>query len=517
MRAKRSRLNTDISIQTLDSDSSEDNAECSGPTNINDKFSDNSHQLMLPSAIIGDFDLNLPTLEASVEPEIVKNNKLVDPAYSNLPKDNASSSTTQLMNVQQFLSSWSLKHQVSHVAVNDLLKYFQNHFPELPGDARTLLKTGRNVETKPIASGNYYHFGIKKCIINLYSKHIAFFKNLNTFELDINIDGLPLSKSSNSQVYPILCKLKNIHSDVDMIGIYHGYEKPKNANDFLETCVLDIIDHINNGIDIHGQNYAVKLNSFICDVPAKSFITYTKGHSGYASCTKCKTEGDYIANRICFPESIDNLNLRTDQDYRSKVQESHHHGTSILENIPGINMVDSFALDYMHLVCLGVVKKMLVTLWCCGKPSTKLSFHVINGISEFLLNISKNVPLEFNRKPRSLNEVKRWKATEFRMFLFYIGPVALKNKLSSDRYLNFLSLHVAMIILSSKNHFSLIDYAADLLKYYVNTFKILYGAEHISHNVHNLLHLTDDVKKFGPLDNFTSLLFTVNIKKNKET
>ncbi|KAJ8966529.1 hypothetical protein NQ317_007175 [Molorchus minor] len=220
-------------------------------------------------------------------------------------------------------------------------------------------------------------------------------------ELDINIDGLPLSKSSSSQVYPILCKLKATRC-VDMIGIYHGYEKPSDANNFLEPFVLELIDIINNNIVINGHTYTVRINSFICDAPAKSFITYTKGHSGYASCTKCKIEGDYICNRICFIE-IDTNNLRTDQDFRLKVQEGHHNGTSILENIPNIDMVKCFPLDYMHLVCLGVMKKLLV-LWCYGKPCTKLSFHVISKISESLLNLSNHVPLEFNRRPRSLNE-----------------------------------------------------------------------------------------------------------------
>ncbi|KAJ8978092.1 hypothetical protein NQ317_018958 [Molorchus minor] len=224
-------------------------------------------------------------------------------------------------------------------------------------------------------------------------------------------------------------------------------------------------------------------------------------HSGYASCTKCKIEGDYICNRICFIE-IDTNNLRTDQDFRLKVQEGHHNGTSILENIPNIDMVKCFPLDYMHLVCLGVMKKLLV-LWCYGKPSTKLSFHVISKISESLLNLSNHVPLEFNRRPR----IKRWKATEFRQFLFYTGPITLKGRLSNERYINFLTLHISITILSCKKHFKDLTYSSDLLKYFVKTFKILYGSEHISHNVHNLLHLTDDVKILAPLDEFSAFPF----------
>ncbi|XP_076660005.1 uncharacterized protein LOC143363280 [Halictus rubicundus] len=170
-------------------------------------------------------------------------------------------------------------------------------------------------------------------------------------------------------------------------------------------------------------------------------------------------------------------------------------------------MIDSFPLDYMHLICLGVMKKLLLNLWCCGKPSTKISNSQFSSISNSLVSLTKCIPLEFNRKPRSLNELKRWKATEFRQFLLYTGPAVLLNNLRKDKYLNFLSLHLAITILSNSKHFGIIEYASKLLHYFVKTFKMLYGAQNMSHNVHNLLHITEDVKNHGPLENFSAFHF----------
>lgn len=170
-------------------------------------------------------------------------------------------------------------------------------------------------------------------------------------------------------------------------------------------------------------------------------------------------------------------------------------------------MVESFPLGYMHLVCLGVVKKLIVNLWSCGKPATKLSFSQISHVSKLLTDLAGSVPVEFNCKPRSLSEAKMWKATELRQFLFYTGPVVLKQILDGNRYLNFLSLHVSMTILSSNKFADLLDYAEVLLKYFVETFITLYGKEHVSHNIHNLLHITNDVRKFGPLDKFSAFSF----------
>jgi len=145
-----------------------------------------------------------------------------------------------------------------------------------------------------------------------------------------------------------------------MIGIYHGYAKPKEANCYLKDFVEDITKYpINTGIIIDNKHYFVKISYFICDAVAKAYITCTVGHMGYRSCTKCHEEGTYINKRMCFPNT-NHLKLRTDIDYRSKAQEDHHTGTSLLEQIPNLDMIKSFPLDPMHLIYLGVVKKLIV-------------------------------------------------------------------------------------------------------------------------------------------------------------
>lgn len=277
-----------------------------------------------------------------LSPDLINSN-----IYTNIQQDNSEE------DIKLNLVQWSLKHSISHTALSDLLKLLKFYIPELPIDARSLLGTCRKVTSKVIEPGQYYHFGVEK--------------------------------SSGSQVYPILCRLIKDHSNVvDMIGIYHGYEKPKEANCYLSDFVEDISKVINTGIVIHTKHYSVKISYFVCDTVAKAYITYTVGHMGYCSCTKCHEEGTYINNRVCFPNT-NHINLRTDSDYRSKAQEDHHNGTSLLEQIPGLDMVKSFPLDYMHLICLGVVKKLIVNLW--GGVLWKTSCKII--ISEYYRYIFK--------------------------------------------------------------------------------------------------------------------------------
>jgi len=163
----------------------------------------------------------------------------------------------------------------------------------------------------------------------------------------------------------------------------------------------------------------------------------------------------------------------------------------------------------MHLVCLGVMRK-LISLWLKHVFSRRIAKIFCKQVSRLLKNVRSTVPSEFNRRPRSLEDYKQWKATKFRTFLLYLGPVVLKNILDIDMYNHFLTLHVAISILLNQAFCKddcYLDYAENLLKHFVHSFVKLYGKAYASHNIHNLLHLVADVRKFGILENFSAFRF----------
>ena len=148
---------------------------------------------------------------------------------------------------------------------------------------------------------------------------------------------------------------------------------------------------------------------------------------------------------------------------------------------------------------LGVVKRIL-WFWKKGPNLCRLSQRQLREISDKLSSLSGKIPSEFARQPRTLEELERWKATEFRQFLLYTGPVILRKVLSKDIYTHFLALTVSISILLESDgtkRTPYLDYAESLLIYFVNKSKELYGEHFIVYNVHNLLHLTDDVRNFN--------------------
>ena len=74
----------------------------------------------------------------------------------------------------------------------------------------------------------------------------------------------------------------------------------------------------------------------------------------------------------------------------------------------------------MHLVCLGVTRQIL-TFMKEGPRLSKLSQQQLFLLSNNLENIKGKIPLDFARQPRHLDELKRWKATEFHNFCCTLG------------------------------------------------------------------------------------------------
>lgn len=289
--------------------------------------------------------------------------------------------------------------------------------------------------------------------------------------------------------------------------------KPNNANDFLYDFVNDFLFILKNGLTVFDKKFNVSINAIVCDTPAKTFITYTKGHTGYFSCSKCTQEGDFIHNRVVFPET--NNTLRTNDTFKNRSQIEHHTGNSILEEL-SIGMVSQVPLDYMHLVCLGVVKRIL-QLWVRGNKNIRLPTESVNSVSSHLIAMKSYIPSEFARKPRALHDVDKWKATEFRQFLLYTGIIAMKPVLSATCYNHFVSLSVAIRILTdSQLCMTFNAYANSLLLWFVSNYGKIYGDEYISHNVHNLIHLANDVRTFGCLDNFSCFKFENHMQKIKK-
>ena len=89
-----------------------------------------------------------------------------------------------------------------------------------------------------------------------------------------------------------------------------------------------------------------------------------------------------------------------------------------------IGLVTEFPTDEMHLVYLGVMRRF-ITFWLQGPIEWKcrLPGQSVCMISDQLLGAQRYMCSEFVRTLCLVSEVDRWKATEFRSLLLYVGPI----------------------------------------------------------------------------------------------
>lgn len=121
-------------------------------------------------------------------------------------------------NIQDGLKNWALSYSISHAALSALLKTLQPHLPGLPNDARSILHTQRCSDTKTLAGGDYYYFGVKHWL-DIFIESSPLFLDIDHITLHVNIDGIPLFSSSNICLWPILGSFNEIEDTVFPIAV----------------------------------------------------------------------------------------------------------------------------------------------------------------------------------------------------------------------------------------------------------------------------------------------------------
>lgn len=95
---------------------------------------------------------------------------------------------------------------------------------------------------------------------------------MDTLEISLNVDGLPLFKSFQAQIiFPVVlmcCSSK--HKDLE----------------FLEELTKDSDNVLKDGVQDGDKVLFVSLRCVVCDAPARALVKGTKLCSGYFVCTE---------------------------------------------------------------------------------------------------------------------------------------------------------------------------------------------------------------------------------------
>ena len=365
---------------------------------------------------------------------------------------------------------------------------------------------------------------------SLHYRNQELLQDVNNFSVTVNCDGIPVFKSSFCSLWPILITCNELEpvtrrKNVMVAGLWFGKSKPEMAT-FLQPFVEEMQSLCMTGMSwVHPvtnreiQSKVLMLQC-CCDSVARCMMQGLTQFNGQFGCNWCVHEGKVMPKGRgyvrTYPVLDDEPEKRTHLSFVNDAQTALTAGTSchgvmqasplLLLNPCGFDIVDSFSVDYMHAVLLGVARQC-ARFWFDSSFSSEpwyLGRHVAE-IDRRLTGICP--PSDVRRLPRPVKDRKFWKATEWRAWLLFYSIPVLSDVLPVKYLQHWLILvECICVFLASRITFAEIELCKKRLAFFVKNVEVLYGSEHVSFNMHQLLHLPDTVANFGPLwcsSNFT--------------
>jgi len=341
-----------------------------------------------------------------------------------------------------------------------------------------------------------------------------------SLSLTCNVDGVPVFKSSNTSMWPVFYVVNDLpfslrRDNVLLHGLWSGAGKPK-----MECFLTPIVDELatlnKNKLTWQtkqGTTFetTVILDLLVCDSVARPPLQNFKQFNGEFGCSFCLHKGVPLPKGQGFvrtyPSEVQPSQPRTHMQTLQFASEAEDKGLvvsgvkgfSLLYAVPSFDVISGFNPECMHSIMLGVVKQF-VGLWLDSSSAGKQFYLRPKAMNLNSLLVACKPPSEVKRLPRSLDARCYWKASEWRAFLLLYSAVVLKNILPDEYYRHWLLLVYGVYNLHQKKvkvtDLCLCDLA---LNKFVAQVPELYGDEHVSYNVHLLVHVTNAVKNWGPL------------------
>lgn len=403
------------------------------------------------------------------------------------------------------LITWFYDKKVNHEQLTGILQVLNKHgHPDLPSCSKTALKTVRKLPYIEVVStkntpAQFIYFGIKQNLEIEFKRGLSSILKESTIQLVCNVDGLSIFTSSVWQFWPLLGQIfvKNCHTEPFVIALYYGDSKPAD----LETYFQEFIEEINvlqtTGFTYEETNFKFQLKYFICDSPARAFLKCIKSHNGFFSCDKCNVKGhtsndgkkSIITYNVLAEENIE---VRTHLTFVNKLHPQHHKDTTPLIKLKEFDMVNGFILDYMHAICLGTVRRLL-NFWLKADSNFRIKPVYRNIVARRMVEVGKYFPKEFHRRPRTTLELDRFKASEFRTIILYIGFAIFKGMLPREMYQHFLLLFCSCRIVANNYDDQLSKKASEMIRKFVQQSHERYPSHEPVHNTHSLTHLIEQL------------------------
>jgi hypothetical protein len=376
-------------------------------------------------------------------------------------------------------TTWALCYDITEVRLLDVMDHFEKDHPDLPRPLSLILSLDGVPEAK---SGN-------------------------------SIDVVSLKVEGCLRVYPIkIIRPKRLW--VKSVPHEHRLDIYKKMGNVLED------------VRLLSEQGRANLRLVVADAPMRAALRMQKQHGAYYSCDYCVQRATLCGSVRVFPfkhgakppartralmmSKADLFDTMTLKEREERADELFGLvGRSPLLQVPGFDPVTGVVADAMHLIYLGVAKRLLHLTFNIGTARDR-------GLAERRLDINplsfmliqQKVPSDFPRRTREYDP--HWKASEYRNLVLALFPLVVCNipegRKERELWLLLAFLTRACILPDAEYNEIHPSHLLRIQDRFYKEYTRLFGVAQCTYNLHVYSHL-QEIRQQGKLQDTSAFAF----------
>ena len=321
--------------------------------------------------------------------------------------------------------------------------------------------------------------------------------NHKNLVVDFSLDGVQEANSSNVSM-DIYCLRFHGCRSVYPLRLIKPYDRYRYDE---QEEIRNVISDINEA--------GIEIDTGVFDKPKRSVVQLVKSSAARHPCEYCECPAvNYIDNTmkktmLTWPPTTMNGRPRTITAIRrivNSIEEGDQEvltndylrgikGRSVLLDQPNFDIIMDVPTEYMHIVCLGTVKRLIEFTYNVGKKRDRITTRprcnpkLFNDLIKLISN-----PREFSRRCRNL-DTAIYKAQEYRNILLFYFPIILENipeayKKERQLWLALVFMVRACVIPNEEFDNVSNDTIINACELFFNLYFELFGQKNCTYSIH---------------------------------